>query len=67
MERIEGLSYEDASKELEEILEEMEDDKISVDKLAEKVERASLLLKYCSEKLRSTEEKVNDIVEKLGL
>jgi exodeoxyribonuclease VII small subunit len=67
MEDIKGITYEKASKELEDILSELEDDQISVDNLATKVERASKLLKFCSEKLSSTEKKVNEIVDKLGL
>ena len=67
MEEIKGITYEEAAKELEVILSELEDDKISVDNLATKVERASKLLKYCSEKLSNTEKKVNEIVDKLGL
>ena len=61
------ISYEAAAKELEEILSALEGDKISVDELAQKVERASFLLKLCSEKLRDTEAKVNDVVQKLDL
>ncbi len=64
---MEELNYENAAKELEEILEELKDDKVSIDSLAVKVERASVLLKFCNEKLRNTEAKVKDIVEKLGL
>lgn len=64
---MEELTYESAAKELEEILEQLKEDKVSIDSLAEKVERASVLLKFCHEKLRHTESKVKDIVEKLGL
>lgn len=64
---MEGLTYESAAKELEEILAQLKDDKVSIDDLAIKVERASVLLKFCNEKLRNTESKVNEIIEKLGL
>ena len=64
---MEGLTYESAAKELEEILAQLKDDKVSIDDLAVKVERASVLLKFCNEKLRNTESKVNEIIEKLGL
>jgi len=63
----EKLNYETASAELDQILAELKDDKITIDKLADKVERAALLATFCSKKLRETEAKVNDIVEKLGL
>jgi len=61
------LTYEKAAKELESILAELEDDTISVDDLANKVERASILLKFCSGKLTDTEKKINEIVDDLGL
>ena len=64
---MEELNYELAAKELEDILAELKGDKISIDKLAEKVERAAKLAAFCSQKLKSTEEKVNEIVKKLGL
>lgn len=64
---MENLNYESAAKELEQILEELKSDTITIDKLAEKVERASVLLKFCSEKLRTTESKVNEVIQKLGL
>ncbi len=61
------LSYEEAAAELEQILQDLKSDRISIDKLAEKVERAGKLATYCSEKLRATEEQINGIIEKLGL
>ena len=64
---MENLTYESAAKELEGILENLKSDTITIDALATKVERASVLLKFCSEKLRTTEAKVNDVIEKLSL
>ena len=58
-------SYEKAAEELEELVQQLENDEISIDVLAEKLERASKLIKYCREKLRSTEKKVGDILEEL--
>ena len=63
----EQLNYENAAKELDQILAELKEDKVSIDKLAEKVERAAKLATFCSKKLRETETKVTEIVEKLGL
>ncbi len=63
----ENLSYEQASQELDSILAELKQDQISIDKLAEKVERAAKLASFCSEKLRNTESKIDDIISKLGL
>jgi len=64
---MEGYTYEQAAKELEEILAELKSDSISIDKLGEKVEKAAKLATFCSEKLRTTESKIQGIVDKLGL
>ena len=42
----------------------MEHADISVDDLAEKIERAGVLIKICKEKLTKTEEEINKITEK---
>lgn len=64
---MEGLTYEKAEQELEQILDDLRNDRIGIDALAEKVERASKLIVFCKEKLASTEKKVEDIVKQLGL
>ncbi len=64
---MENLTYEQAAKELDIILVELKQDQVSIDKLAEKVERAAKLASFCSEKLKTTETKIADIISKLGL
>jgi exodeoxyribonuclease VII small subunit len=64
---MEQFTYESASKELDIILNQLRNDEVTIDQLAEKVERASKLIVFCKEKLNSTEKKVEDIVSKLGL
>jgi exodeoxyribonuclease VII small subunit len=64
---MEDLTYEQAAQELDLILAELKTDKISIDKLADKVERAAKLASFCSQKLRTTEGKIIEIIEKLGL
>jgi len=61
------LTYEESSKELESILEKLRNDEVSIDKLEKVVTRAATLSKFCQDKLRSTEKKVQDIIDKLGL
>jgi exodeoxyribonuclease VII small subunit len=61
------MSYESASAELAGILAELESGEIGIDLLAEKVERAGVLLRFCQDKLRDTELKVSQIIEDLGL
>mgnify|MGYP002654775773 CR=1 FL=1 len=38
-----------------------------MDELTVKVKRAALLIKFCSDMLRTTEEEVTAVVKKLGL
>lgn len=64
---MEELTYEQAAKELDLILVELKGDSITIDKLSDKVERAAKLASFCSQKLRTTEGKINEIIEKLGL
>ncbi len=61
----EELSYQKAFEELQVIVSEIEKGKIDVDELSEKVKRAAMLIKVCKEKLYSTENDVNKILEDL--
>ncbi|MEZ4755259.1 MAG: exodeoxyribonuclease VII small subunit [Flavobacteriales bacterium] len=60
-------TYEKAFEELESIMSDLQEDRISVDELTAKVKRAAELITFCNEMLRSTEAEVNKIVKKLGL
>lgn len=64
---MENYTYESASKELETILDQLRNDEISIDELAEKVEKASKLILFCKDKLTTTEKKVDTIIQNLGL
>lgn len=61
----EGMTYEKAYAELAAISREMEEGGVSVDLLAEKVRRASELIRFCQSRLRDTETEVNRIIEGL--
>ena len=52
------LSYDAAMQEIQNIVAELQNESVGVDALAEKVSRASDLIKLCREKLRQTE---NDV------
>ena len=54
-------SYEDALRELQVILDQLQNNEIPMDDLVQKVKRATTLIKYCKEKLRPTEEEVNKL------
>jgi len=55
-------TYTEAYNELQEIVKKMEKADVSVDELTQNIERASLLIKICKEKLCKTEEEVNKII-----
>jgi len=61
----EELKYDDAMQELEELVREMEYGEISVDELSEKIKRSAFLIKFCKQKLKSTEENVEEIIKDL--
>jgi len=60
-----GLGYAEAMTELEGILEELEGDHLDVDVLAERVRRASELIKLCRTRISRAQEDVNRIVTDL--
>ena len=59
------LKYTEAYGELQSIVKDMEDSKISVDELDSKIKRASELLKICKNKLFKTEENVQKILNEI--
>lgn len=61
-----NLTYEKAYKELKQLAQEIETESVSVDVLADKVKRASFLIGYCQDKLRSTEKEVNNIIGQMS-
>ena len=56
------LTYSQAIGELEKIINEIEAESIDVDVLAEKVKRATYLIKFCKSSLRTTEEEVKRVL-----
>ena len=61
------LSYDDAIKELNNILSSLQDETLSIDQLTDYIKRASELLESCNSRLTSTEKEVNSVIKKLGL
>lgn len=59
------ISFNEAIKELEMILEQIESGEPDVDELSGKVKRASELIKICRKKLKSTEEEIGKILEEM--
>ena len=60
------FSYNAAMKELQEIVQNLQNDTIGIDDLAEKVSRASELIKLCKEKLHQTEEAIQEMSENVA-
>jgi exodeoxyribonuclease VII small subunit len=59
------FSFNDAVKEIEKILMNIETGNLDVDKLSDEVKKASELIKQCQKKLRTTEEEINSIFRDL--
>lgn len=59
------LSYSEAIGELERIIDEIESESITVDVLAEKVKRATHLIKFCKKNLRTTEDEVKKALSEI--
>lgn len=60
------VTYSSALKELEDILEKIENDELDVDSLMEKVKRATELLKICKTKLHSTQSEIEDVLNSIN-
>ena len=54
--------YDEAWKELQEIVAALQSESVGIDDLAGKIERATLLTSYCRERLRQTEEKLEKLL-----
>ncbi len=54
-----NLTYNQAYNELSKLVDQIEDDKIQLDMLADKVKQAKELIDYCETKLRSIDKDVD--------
>lgn len=62
----EEKSFEDALKELEVIVKELEEGKTPLEQAIDKYSEAMKLVKYCGEKLKSAQDRVNKILNSDG-
>lgn len=60
----EPQSFQSAYRELEQIVQEVENDRVELDDLLVKIERAQALTAWCEAKLRSTEEAVRQAISR---
>jgi len=56
------FTYQEAVRELEEILASLESEETGIDELGAKLKRASQLMDFCKARLKATEEEVNKIL-----
>ena len=61
------LTYDDAVRELQEILNALQSGQLGIDELTTKLQRASALLDFCQGKLTKTEAEVQAVLKRLGL
>jgi len=59
------LTYDKAYHELKAISQQIENETITVDALAQKVKRAAELIDFCQKKLRDTESEVDKIIKQM--
>lgn len=59
---MEQMKYEDAIKELEQIVSKMESNSLDIDSLGEQLKRAQKLVKLCKDKLTKTDEEIKSIL-----
>ena len=62
----EEITYTEAKKEIEKIVELIDSDELDVDQLSKYVKRASHLIAFCKQKLSETDEELQKILEELN-
>jgi exodeoxyribonuclease VII small subunit len=60
------LTYTQAVHEIEDIIQEIEQQKPDMDELSTRVSRALELIKFCRTKLRTTEEDIDKLLENMS-
>lgn len=58
-------TYGEAMKELQEIMQAVENEELDVDVLMEKVKKAAQLIKFCKEKLTKTNEEIQKVLDNI--
>lgn len=63
MKKIEELSYEEALAELEQIVQQLQQQSVSIEQLTVRSERAKALVVYCQKKLREVDAQLSNLFE----
>ena len=58
-----NISYEKALEELQQIVQQLEENAVSIDDITEKTKRAAELIRFCKEQLRAAEDAVERMLE----
>ena len=59
----EEIKYEEAIRQLEEIVEKMENNELDIDQLSEQLKKAQALIKLCKDRLTKTDEEIKKILD----
>ena len=59
----EEMKYEEAMRQLEEIVRKMENNELDIDQLSEQLKTAQRLIKLCKDRLTKTDEEIKKILE----
>lgn len=62
----EEFKYEEALRQLEYIVEQMENDELDIDVMGEQLKKAQKLIKLCKDKLTKTDNEIKKILGKEG-
>ncbi|MBE6264359.1 MAG: exodeoxyribonuclease VII small subunit [Prevotella sp.] len=57
------LKYEDALRQIEQIVEKLENNELDIDAMGEQLKTAQKLIKLCKDKLTKTDEEIKKILE----
>ena len=58
-----NIKYEEAIRQIEDIVERLENDEMDIDSLGTELKKAQKLIKLCKDKLTKTEDEVKKILE----
>ncbi|MFH2141807.1 MAG: exodeoxyribonuclease VII small subunit [Bacteroidota bacterium] len=61
------ISYKDAIKQVEIIIQKIENEELDVDELTGQIKKASELLSVCKKKLRNTEKEIEKIISEIDM
>lgn len=61
-----AMKYEEALKELEQIVRQMESNELDIDQMGDRLKRAQQLIRLCKDRLTKTDEEIKTILAQDG-